>query len=67
MLKETKIFELLKGYRNKTIYDPEKFARTISEISQWVYDKENLKELEINPLIVNENGPHVIDLRMNFD
>jgi acetyltransferase len=67
MLKETKLFDILKGYRNKTIYDPEKFARTISELSQWVYDKENLKELEINPLIINENGPYVIDLRMNFD
>ncbi len=67
MLKETKIFELLSGYRGRSVYDPQKLASSVSALSEWVYGKENLKELEINPLIVNENGLYVADLRMSFE
>ncbi|MDP8023817.1 MAG: acetate--CoA ligase family protein [Nitrososphaeria archaeon] len=67
MLRETKIYDLLSGYRGKKVFNPENLAESVSELSEWVYDKQNIKELEVNPLIVNENGPYAVDIRMSFE
>ncbi len=61
LLKETKIYDALKARnRNYDINSVEdalvKAAKMMSEI--------NIKEMDINPLIVNENGSYAVDVRI---
>ena len=65
MLENTKIgFVLKNGYRSKkyAFKDLENILLNLSKIAI----KEDTKELDINPLIINENGIYIVDSRVKL-
>lgn len=63
MVKETKIYRVLKGYRGKK-YDVEGLVEVLLKVSK-LMTKERVRELDINPLICTEKGVWAADLRMS--
>lgn len=56
MIKGIKTYKLLEGLRGEPPYDIEAIAECIQKLSQLVSEIENIEELDINPLIVYEEG-----------
>lgn len=65
MMQETKGFSVLNGFRGKK-YDVKNVAKIIVGISR-LMAKENVKELDINPLFVLEKGCVAADARIVVD
>jgi acetyl coenzyme A synthetase (ADP forming)-like protein len=63
MLKESKVHDMLTA--RKRGYDEGSLIRTIVTVSRMIIDL-NIKEMDINPLIVNENGAFAVDVRILF-
>ncbi|ARM74849.1 acetate--CoA ligase family protein [Acidianus manzaensis] len=63
MLKESKIHDMLTA--RKRGYDEGSLIRTIITISRLIVDL-NVKEMDINPLIVNDKGAFAVDVRVVF-
>ena len=61
MIKESKILDMLRA-RNSN-YDVNATVSAISKISNMFIDL-NIKEMDINPLIVNEKGAFAVDVRI---
>ena len=62
MIKETKGYQVLQGTRGKPPVDIEAIAEVLLGISDLVTDYgEEIKELDINPLIIYENGAVAAD------
>ncbi|MBN1946691.1 MAG: acetate--CoA ligase family protein [Bradymonadales bacterium] len=68
MLRSTRSYALLEGLRGQTAVDLESIAVCLQRLSQLVTDFPQIKELDINPLIVGELGsePIVADARMSL-
>jgi len=68
MLKSTRSYEMLRGKRGSKKVDIHALAVALQRISQLTTDFPQIKELDINPLIVGEIGsdPVVVDARMTF-
>ena len=62
MIKDTKINEILSGARGKK-YFISGIQDCLLSVSKLMM-KEKIKELDINPLIVNENGVKAVDIRI---
>lgn len=56
MITSTKTHKILKGFRGEKEYDIDAIADCLKRLSQLVTDLEDIKELDINPLIVYEKG-----------
>ncbi|MCM8807200.1 MAG: acetate--CoA ligase family protein, partial [Candidatus Omnitrophica bacterium] len=67
MVNEIKSAKILKGYRNIPECNTEKIKETILKISQLVCDFPEIKEMDINPLIVNERDAIAVDVRFVFE
>lgn len=63
MLKESKIHDMLMA--RKRGYDEGSLIRTIVTVSRMIVDL-NIKEMDVNPLIVNERGAFAVDVRVVF-
>ncbi len=61
MIKESKIYNMLMA--RKRNYDINSVVRAITKISNMLIDLD-IKEMDINPLIVNENGAFAVDVRI---
>jgi acetyl coenzyme A synthetase (ADP forming)-like protein len=61
MLGESKVLGLLKA--RKRNYDTGATIRTVTSISRMIEDL-NIKEMDINPLIVNDQGAYAVDVRI---
>jgi acetyltransferase len=66
MISKTKAHKILDGYRGGPVYDIEAIADCLKRLSQLVVDFEEIKELDINPLIVYEKGSggRIVDARI---
>jgi acetate---CoA ligase (ADP-forming) len=66
MIKKTKAHKILDGYRGGPVYDIEAIADCLKRLSQLVVDFEEIRELDINPLIVYEKGLgcRIVDARI---
>ena len=64
MMEETKIYKLLKGYRGSPPADIKKLDETILQFSQLLMDFPQIKEIDINPLLINEREAVVLDARI---
>jgi acyl-CoA synthetase (NDP forming) len=62
MIMETKVFKILNGVRGKH-YDINAITDSIIKVSL-LSDSENVKELDINPLVVYEKGIVALDARI---
>ncbi|MEG0051434.1 MAG: acetate--CoA ligase family protein [Terrisporobacter sp.] len=69
MINELKSSKLLKGYRGNNKLDIDSLADVIVNISKFATDNKNtLKELDINPIFVYENGLKAVDaLVINYE
>lgn len=64
MVEETRIARLLRGYRNKPPLDMEKLETILLQLSQLAVDIPEVAELDINPLLVKNGVPLVVDARI---
>ncbi len=63
MMEETKVYQLLKGYRNLPPANIKLPEEIIVRFSRMMVDFPQLKEFEINPLLINENEAFALDAR----
>lgn len=62
MIRGTKIYRILKGYRGKK-YDLDRLAETLVKVSK-IMCKEKIRELDINPMICSRRGVWAVDVRV---
>jgi len=67
MMEETKVYLLLKGYRNVPPANIKLLEEIIVRFSQMLVDFPQLKEVDINPLFINEKEAFAIDARIVID
>jgi acetyltransferase len=67
LMEETKVYQLLKGYRNVPPADMKLLEEIIIRFSQMLVDFPQLKEVDINPLIINEKEAYAVDARIVID
>ena len=67
MMEETKVYQLLKGYRNVPPANIKLLEEIIVRFSQMLVDFPQLKEVDINPLFINEKEAFAIDARILID
>lgn len=66
MITRTKAHKILEGFRGEPASDIEAIAECLKRLSQFVIDFEEIKELDINPMIVYEKGKGcvIVDARI---
>jgi len=69
MIKKTKAHKILDGFRGGPVYDIQAIAECLLRLSQLVVDFEEIRELDINPLLVYEKGQgcRIVDARIILD
>ena len=67
MMEETKVYQLLKGYRNTPPVDLKRLEETMLLFSQLLIDFPQIKEIGINPLLVNEKDACILDATIVID
>ncbi len=67
MMEETKIYRLLKGWRNAPPMDLKKLDETVLMFSQLLVDFPQIKEIDINPLLISEKDVCILDARIVID
>jgi len=64
MMRETRVWRLLKGYRDRPAADIEAIALVLVRLSYLVARHQEIRELDINPLLADENGVIALDARV---
>lgn len=64
MITEVKAYPLLKGYRNLPPADLEAIIKIILNTSRLVMEHHEIKELDLNPIMVYEKGAKIVDARI---
>lgn len=64
MISEVKAFPLLRGYRNVPPADLKAIIEILLRTSQLVIDHPEIKELDLNPIMVYEKGAKAVDARI---
>lgn len=64
MITEIKAYPVLKGYRNQPPLDINAIAEIIVNASKLVTDHQEIKELDLNPIMVYEKGAKTVDARI---
>jgi acetyltransferase len=67
LMEETKVYELLKGYRNVPPANLRLLEEIMVRFSQMLVDFPQLKEVDINPLFINEKEAFAFDARIVID
>jgi acetyltransferase len=67
MMEETKVYQLLKGYRNVPPANLKLLEETMLLFSQLLIDFPQIKEIDINPLLINEKEAFILDARTKVD
>lgn len=68
MIEETKVAKLLKGFRNLPAGDIQALAEALVRISMMIFENPNIKNLDINPLIVFPPGEGcaIVDVKIEI-
>ncbi len=64
MMEETKIYRQLKGYRQAPPVNIKRLEETMLLFSQLLVDYPQIKEIDINPLLINEKEACILDARI---
>jgi acetyl-CoA synthetase (ADP-forming) len=64
MISDVKAYPLLKGYRNTPPADLKAIIKILLNTSKLVMDNPEIKELDLNPIIVYEKGAKTVDARI---
>jgi acetyltransferase len=67
MIQRTKVYQLLKGYRNSPPANIPLLEEILAKFSQLLVDFPQIKEIDINPLLLNENEAVILDARIVID
>jgi acetyltransferase len=67
MMEETKVYQLLRGYRNVPPANIKLLEEVMVLFSQLLVDFPQIKEVDINPLFINEQDALAIDARIVID
>ncbi|MGQ9461176.1 MAG: acetate--CoA ligase alpha subunit, partial [Candidatus Bathyarchaeaceae archaeon] len=67
IMEETKVYQLLKGYRNAPPANLKLLEETMVRFSQMLDDFPQLKEVDINPLLIDDKEALVLDARIVID
>ena len=67
MLEETKVYQLLKGYRNVPPANLKLLEETMVLFSQLLVDFPQIKDIDVNPLLINEKEACILDARITVD
>jgi len=67
MLEGTKVYQLLKGYRNQPPANLGLLEETLLLFSQLLIDFPQIREIDINPLLINGDQIHILDARVLID
>lgn len=66
IIKRTRIYKLLKGYRDEPAADIGAIAQVLVNLSELIIDLPMIKELDINPLLANKDGVIALDARIKI-
>lgn len=66
LISETRIARLLAGYRDHPPADIGAIANVLMRVSDMIVNHPEIRELDINPLLVDENGVIAVDARMKI-
>jgi len=64
LIARTRISRVLKGYRDVPAADENAIALTVVKLAQLAADLPELRELDLNPLLANEDGVIAVDVRI---
>jgi len=64
LMEGTRVYSLLKGYRNRPAADLALLEEIIVRLSQLLVDLPEIEELDMNPIIVSHGRPSVADARV---
>ncbi|WP_054032700.1 bifunctional acetate--CoA ligase family protein/GNAT family N-acetyltransferase [Desulfatitalea tepidiphila] len=64
MMRRTRVYRLLEGYRDKPAADLDAVALTLVKVSQLISDIAQVAEIDINPLLADERGVLALDARI---
>ena len=64
MITEVKAYPLLKGYRNQPPADIDVIVEILLSTSKLVMEHQEIKELDLNPIMVYEKGAKTVDARI---
>ena len=64
LISRTRIYKLMKGYRDRPAADLDAVKMVLMQISQLVIDFPEIAELDINPLFADEKGVLAVDARI---
>lgn len=64
LVTRTRVWRLLQGYRDRPPVDMDALCLTLVQISQMIVDIPEIMELDINPLLADENGVLALDARI---
>ena len=64
VMSQTRVYSLLQGYRGTPAADLESIALTLVKVSQLICDLAEIAELDINPLLADEQGVMALDARI---
>lgn len=67
LMEKTKVYTLLKGYRGMKGANIDELCNLLCKFSYLLMDFPELKEVDINPLAVDENGSVVLDAKIVLD
>ncbi len=67
IMEGTMVYQLLKGYRNVPPANMKLLEEMMIHFSQMLIDFPQLKEVDINPLFINEKGAYAVDARIAID
>jgi len=67
IIEETKVYQLLKGYRNLPPANLKLLEEIMVRFSQMLVDFPQIKEVDINPLFINEKEALALDARVVID
>ncbi len=67
LMEDTKVYQLLKGYRGKEGADIRDLEKQLIRFSQLIIDFPEIKEIDINPLAVIDGSFRALDARMILD
>jgi acetyltransferase len=67
IIEETKVYELLKGYRGMPGVDINAIQFLLYKFAYLVMDFPEIKEIDINPFVVDEHGGLVLDAKVVLD
>jgi acetyl-CoA synthetase (ADP-forming) len=64
MITEVKAYPILKGYRGQPLADIDAIVNILMNTSKLVMDHPEIKELDLNPIMVYEKGAKTVDTRV---